>query len=218
MTVPDISRPTADARGGRRLDAVPNTPPGFLEPVRGDFARIAAMKKTRSPSVYGLVDILGLPGTWAVLLFRVAVALHQRGLRPLSRLVYFLNGVLFTVDLIPTAVVQPGLALPHPHGVGMGDVRIGRNVVLMGGVRLGTGALGDKDRDGWPVIGDDCFLLDGAKMFGPVEIGHDTVIGTNSVVTRDLPPNVVAIGNPARVIKHRSPDGAVDSELDMRSE
>jgi len=234
MTVPNMSRP-AGARAARRLDAVPlqrdeqdqpdgsprsvpDTPPGFREAVRGDFARIAAMKKTRYPSVYGLVDILGLPGTWAVLLFRIAVALHQRGLRPLSRLVYFLNGVLFTVDLIPTAVVQPGLALPHPHGVGMGDVRIGRNVVLMGGVRLGTGALGDKDRDGWPVIGDDCFLLDGAKMFGPVEIGHDTVIGTNSVVTRDLPPNVVAIGNPARVIKHRIPGGAVDSELELRSE
>ena len=32
-------------------------------------------------------------------------------------------------------------------------------------------------------------------------IGDDTVVGAGAVVTRDLPPNVVAVGNPARVIR-----------------
>jgi serine O-acetyltransferase len=206
-------RPHAPSSGGvdDPAEVAPVTAPRFKDAVRGDLARMAAMKHTRYPSLYGIVDILGLPGTWAVLLFRVSAALHHSGLRPLSRIVYFLNSVLFAVDLNPTGVVQPGLALPHPHGVGFGDVRIGRNVVLMGGVRLGNGATGNKSRDGWPTIGDDCYLLDGAKLFGPVSVGHDTVVGTNAVVVRDLPPNVVAMGHPARVIRHRVTGEAVDA-------
>lgn len=193
-------------------DEVPDTPPPFWEAVRGDLRRAAEMKRTRYPSLYGLIDILMLPGTWAVLLFRVCVALHHMGLRPFSRIVYFLNSVLFAVDLNPTAVVQPGLCLPHPHGCGFGDVHVGRNVVMMGGVRLGNGATGDKTRDGWPTVGDRCFLLDGAKLFGRVTVGHDTVVSTNSVVLRDLPPNVVAMGHPARVIQNRDARDAAISE------
>ena len=34
-----------------------------------------------------------------------------------------------------------------------------------------------------------------------VTIGENTVVGAGAVVTRDLPPNVVAVGNPARVIR-----------------
>ena len=204
---PDVDAPIADVG-----DEVPSTPPPFMAAVREDLRRMAEMKRTRYPSAYGLVDILMLPGTWAVLLFRVSVALHHKGLRPFSRLVYFLNSVLFAVDLNPTAVVQPGLCLPHPHGCGFGDVRIGRNVVIMGGVRMGNGATGDRRRDGWPTIGDNCYLLDGAKFFGPVKVGHDTVVSTNSVVVRDLPPNVVAMGHPARVVQHRDARDAAISE------
>lgn len=192
-------------------EAAIDVPPGFREAVRADFAAMAKAKKARYPSLAGLIDILMLPGTWAVLLFRMSVALHRAGLRPFSRILYFANSVLFSVDMIPTAVVGPGLALPHPIGVGMGDVRIGRNVTLMGGVRLGTGAFGDLSRDGWPTIGDNCFLMDGAKLFGPVVVGHDTVVATNSVVVRDLPPNVIAMGNPARVVRHRDASPADDA-------
>jgi maltose O-acetyltransferase len=34
-----------------------------------------------------------------------------------------------------------------------------------------------------------------------VSIGENTVVGAGGVVTRDLPPNVVAVGNPARVVR-----------------
>lgn len=204
------------------VDDAPAEPiPGFRETVRADFAAMAKAKKARYPSLTGLIDILMLPGTWAVLIFRTSVALHRAGLRPFSRILYFANSVLFSVDMIPTAVVGPGLALPHPIGVGMGEVRIGRNVTLMGGVRLGTGAFGDLSRDGWPTIGDNCFLMDGAKLFGPVVVGHDTVVATNSVVVRDLPSNVIAMGNPARVVRHRdaSPAGEpVDQAEQLRGE
>jgi serine O-acetyltransferase len=174
-----------------------------LAVVRADLASMAELKQTPFPSVGSVVDLLLLPGTWAVLLFRLSSLLHASGLRPLSRLVYFANCVLFGADLAPTATVGPGLALPHPVGVAFSPVHIGRNVRLMGGVRLGGGGYDDVTRDGLPTIGDDCYIFDGAKVFGAVTVGDRVVVGTNSVVSRDVPSDVIVLGIPARVVKHR---------------
>jgi maltose O-acetyltransferase len=62
-------------------------------------------------------------------------------------------------------------------------------------------------RAGWesgsPItIGDNVWLGGGVIVCPGVSIGDDTVVGAGSVVTRDLPPGVVAFGNPARI--HRS--------------
>ena len=50
-------------------------------------------------------------------------------------------------------------------------------------------------------IGDDVWIGGGSIILPGVTIGAKTVIGAGSVVTRDLPPNVVAVGNPCRVIR-----------------
>ena len=51
------------------------------------------------------------------------------------------------------------------------------------------------------VIGDNVWLGGGVIVCPGVTIGPDTVVGAGSVVTRDLPARVVAVGNPARVIR-----------------
>ena len=50
-------------------------------------------------------------------------------------------------------------------------------------------------------IGDNVWLGGGAIVLANVTIGDDTVVGAGAVVTRDLPARVVAVGNPARVIR-----------------
>jgi maltose O-acetyltransferase len=50
-------------------------------------------------------------------------------------------------------------------------------------------------------IGDNVWLGGGAIVLPGVTIGDNTVVGAGAVVTRDLPANVVAVGNPARVVK-----------------
>ncbi len=50
-------------------------------------------------------------------------------------------------------------------------------------------------------IGDNVWLGGGVVVCPGVSIGANTVVGAGAVVTRDLPPNVVAVGNPARVIR-----------------
>ncbi len=50
-------------------------------------------------------------------------------------------------------------------------------------------------------IGDDVWLGGGVIILPGVTIGAETVIGAGSVVTHDIPPRVVAVGNPCRVIR-----------------
>lgn len=53
-------------------------------------------------------------------------------------------------------------------------------------------------------VGKDCWIGAGAIILGGVTIGDGTTIGAGSVVTRDIPAGVVAVGNPARVIRKAS--------------
>ena len=50
-------------------------------------------------------------------------------------------------------------------------------------------------------IGSNCWLGAGVIVLPGVTIGDNTVVGAGSVVTRDLPANVVAVGNPCRVLR-----------------
>ncbi len=53
------------------------------------------------------------------------------------------------------------------------------------------------------IIGNDVWIGAGAKILANVHIGDGAVIGSNAVVTRDVPTNAIAVGVPARVIGHR---------------
>lgn len=50
-------------------------------------------------------------------------------------------------------------------------------------------------------IGKNCWIGAGAVILPGVSIGENTVVGAGSVVTKDLPANVVAVGNPCRVLR-----------------
>ena len=50
-------------------------------------------------------------------------------------------------------------------------------------------------------IGSNCWFGVGCVVTGGVEIGERSVIGSNSVVTRDIPPGVIAAGVPAKVVR-----------------
>lgn len=50
-------------------------------------------------------------------------------------------------------------------------------------------------------IGDNVWIGAGVNILPGVTIGDNTVIGAGSVVTKDIPSNVLAVGNPCRVIK-----------------
>ena len=50
-------------------------------------------------------------------------------------------------------------------------------------------------------IGKNCWLGSGVVVLPGVTIGDNVVVGAGSIVTKDLPSNVVAVGNPCRVLR-----------------
>ena len=50
-------------------------------------------------------------------------------------------------------------------------------------------------------IGDNCFIGNYAVIMPGVRIGDEVIIGAGSIVTKDIPSNCIAAGNPARVIR-----------------
>ena len=55
-------------------------------------------------------------------------------------------------------------------------------------------------------IGKNCWIGAGALIMPGVTIGDNTVIGAGSVVTKDIPANVVAVGSPCRVLREITPE------------
>ncbi len=97
-----------------------------------------------------------------------------------------------------------GLVALDVAAIGIGDdVQIGPNVQLLTPTHpVEPGPRRDKWEAAAPItIGDNVWLGGGAIVLAGVTIGDNTVVGAGAVVTRDLPANVVAVGNPARVVR-----------------
>ena len=87
------------------------------------------------------------------------------------------------------------------------DVQIGPNVQLLTPTHpVAAGPRRDKWEAAKPiVIGDNVWLGGGVIVLPGVTIGENTAVGAGAVVVHDLPPNVVAVGNPARIVKKVEP-------------
>jgi serine O-acetyltransferase len=154
---------------------------------------MARRKECRFPSVVGAIDIFSIPGTWAVILFRLASTAHHKGLRPLSRFIFFVNSVVFGAEMHPGAIVQPGLVVPHPAGMGFSSgLRIGKRVLLLRNTAMG--GAGNPKRPGQPTLGDDVVVMDSVTVLGPVHVGDRAILGAGALVSDDVPPDMFVIG------------------------
>ena len=62
------------------------------------------------------------------------------------------------------------------------------------------------------VMGDNCWLGGDVTILPGVTIGNNTIIGAGSVVTKDIPDNVVAVGNPCRVLRPITENDRIDTK------
>lgn len=106
---------------------------------------------------------------------------------------------------VAPGIFGPGLAIVH-YGLLVIDptTRIGRNCRVHAGVNIGGAALfvepGEAHKHS-PRIGDNAYIGPGAKLYGPIVIGDNCVIGANAVVTRSFPDaGLTLAGIPAKVI------------------
>lgn len=78
---------------------------------------------------------------------------------------------------------------------------IGENCCLLHQVTIGT--IGDGEAANTPIIGNDVTIGVGAKILGGVRIGDGARIGAATLVMKDVPEGMVAIGNPMRLVERK---------------
>ncbi len=171
--------------------------------VAKELRRDMAAARDRDPAARGVgpVEMLTTwPGIHALLAHRTAHALHEAGVPLLPRTISMLSRTLTGIEIHPAARIGTGMFIDHGAGVVIGETAdIGDNVTLYQGVTLGgTGFAAGKRH---PTVQDNVTIGSGAKLLGPITIGHGAKIGANSVVITDVPPNSTVVGNPGHPVR-----------------
>ena len=128
----------------------------------------------------------------------------------LKELVYRLRGEYTTEKLISMGMTV-GKNFKRLHGVILDPghcwlITIGNNVTMAPRVHIlchdaSTKQFLNYTKIGRVTIGNDVFIGAESVVLPGVTIGNNVTIGAGSVVTKDIPDNVVAVGNPCRVAK-----------------
>jgi serine O-acetyltransferase len=174
---------------------------GFRDLVFSDLRRYRPDEKPGWPGV--LMRCLSNPGMIASLILRGQQMAMRRGRTRLAFLLRTIGMVLVSADFVPGMDVGPGLLMPHPNGVVIGNgLRVGANVTFGGGVTAGV-KQPDVPDSGFPTVCDGAIVLANAVLVGPVTIGSHAQVGANSVVLSDVAERTVVFGVPAKRVAER---------------
>jgi serine O-acetyltransferase len=176
---------------------------GTLRRLAGEIRRDVDAAHERDPAARGVssLEILASwPGVHALLAHRVSHALHGAGVPLLPRLLSTATRAITNIEIHPAAMIGDALFIDHGTGVVVGETaEIGDNVTLYQGVTLGGTGFATGKRH--PTVEDNVTIGSGAKLLGPITVGHGAKIGANSVVITDVPPNSTVVGNPGHVVR-----------------
>jgi serine O-acetyltransferase len=171
---------------------------------------LAAVRE-RDPAAAGVATaelLASWPGLHAILAHRLAHALYAAGVPVLPRALAYLSRSLTGIEIHPAARVGDALFIDHGMGVVIGETaELGANVTVYQGVTLGGTGFATGKRH--PTVQDNVTIGSGAKLLGPITIGHGAKIGANAVVIHDVPPNSTVVGNPGHPVRveGRRPEG-----------
>ena len=122
----------------------------------------------------------------------------------LARVISYLGRFITGIEIHPAAKIGKFLFIDHGMGIVIGETtEIGNNVTIYHGVTLGgvspsENSESQKNKKRHPTICDNVIIGSGAQILGPVTIGENAKVGSNSVVTKDVESSRSVIGNPAR--------------------
>jgi serine O-acetyltransferase len=176
----------------------------------GTFRRVVreigcdvAAARDRDPAARG-VGTLEILSSWAgvqaLLAHRVSHALYAAGVPLAPRTLAFASRAVTGVEIHPAARIGNDFFIDHGSGVVIGETtEIGDRVTLYQGVTLGGTGFARGKRH--PTLQDDVTVGSGAKLLGPVTVGHGAKVGANTVVIEDVPPNSTVVGNPGHPVR-----------------
>jgi serine O-acetyltransferase len=176
-----------------------------------EIRRDVAAAQDRDPAAAGvsrLEILLAWPGVQALLAHRVAHVFFAANLPLLPRLIAATARSLTGIEIHPAAEIGPGLFVDHGMGVVIGETaKLGADVTIYQGVTLGGTGFATGKRH--PTVQDNVTIGSGAKLLGPIVVGHGSKIGANTVVIHDVPPNSTVVGNPGHPVRveGRRPEG-----------
>lgn len=176
-----------------------------ISDLKEDFQRVDRGKARFTSVIYKVISNAGYR---AIFLYRFGryfyLKKHHFTAGLCQRLMHHLSHCWISV----AADIGPGFMIAHVGSLVIGgETRIGKNCDVRQNVTFG-GNFNKKAEDGrtQPWLEDNISVGVGAVIIGPVRVGSDSIIGANTVVTRDVPENSIFFGVPGKVIKEKWQD------------
>ena len=165
----------------------------FIEDIQSVFDRDPAARNT-------FEVITCYSGVQAMLFYRLTHRLWLLKLKWLARFISMLARWITGVEIHPGAVIGRRFFIDHGMGVVIGETaQIGDDCTLYHGVTLGGTTWKKGKRH--PTLGNNVVIGAGAKILGPIILGDDVRVGSNSVVVKSVDNAQTVVGVPARVLK-----------------
>ena len=171
----------------------------IIEDVRSVFAR--------DPAARNIFEVLTCySGVQAVLFYRLTHFLWRYRLYWLARFISTFARWVTGIEIHPGAVIGRRFFIDHGMGVVIGETAIiGDDCMLYHGVTLG-GTTWDKVKR-HPTLKNGVVIGAGAKILGPIILGENVRVGSNSVVVRSIDDNETVVGIPGRIVRKKAEDG-----------
>ena len=176
----------------------------IIEDVRSVFAR--------DPAARNVFEVLTCySGVQAVLFYRLTHFLWRYRLYWLARFISTFARWVTGIEIHPGAVIGRRFFIDHGMGVVIGETAIiGDDCMLYHGVTLG-GTTWDKVKR-HPTLKNGVVIGAGAKILGPITLGENVRVGSNSVVVRSIDDNETVVGIPGRIVRKKAEVGdSIDS-------
>jgi serine O-acetyltransferase len=145
-------------------------------------------------------------GFHALFYYRIANLLYKSKIPVLPAILTRIIQIIYAIDIDYKAKLNGGIVIVHGVGLVIGSgVEIKSNVILFHGVTLGRRGVGPiiSATDGFPVVEQNCIICTGAVIIGNINIGENTTIGANCVITTSIAPNSVCKINNHIVINNK---------------
>ena len=120
----------------------------------------------------------------------------------LSRFVANISRIFTSIEIHPAADIDEGFFIDHGSGLVIGETSvIGKNVTIyqqatLGGLSPSVDSDSQRNVKRHPTIGNNV-IIGSVQILGPILIGHNSRIGTNAVVLKNVPDNHTFVGIPA---------------------
>ena len=139
-------------------------------------------------------------------------ALWNLGLKWLARFSSHITRWLTGIEIHPGAKIGRRFFIDHGMGVVIGETaEIGDDCTLYHGVTLGGTSWQKGKRH--PTLQSNVVVGAGAKVLGPINVGSGVRIGSNAVITRDVPDDGTVVGVPGRLVRKHD---AVDEKAEEK--